>query len=63
MKVTLTQDFTYRYGPEQQFTFRAGIVVDGDVAEKAVEAGAAELPNKKSPRPKVTKPRKPKHEG
>lgn len=63
MKVQLDRDFVYRYGPERQFEFRAGFVVDGDVAEQAIKAGAAKDPRKKNPRPKVTKPRKPDHEG
>ena len=64
MKVMLEKDFTYRIGPDTEYRFRAGVIVDGAVAEAAVAEGAASRPEKKkTPAPKITKPARPDHEG
>ena len=63
MKVMLEKDFTYRIGPETEYRFRAGVVVDGAVAAAAIAEGAAQAPRKQTPAPKITKPAKPDHEG
>lgn len=64
MKVMLEKDFNYRISSDTQYRFRAGVVVDGAVAEAAIAAGAAVAPNvKKNPTPQVIKPARPSHEG
>jgi hypothetical protein len=63
MKVLLERDFTYRIGPDTEYRFRAGVVVDGAVAEAAVAEGAGTLPKKHTPAPKITKQPRPDHEG
>ena len=60
----LEREFIYRLGPDTEYRFRAGLIVDGAVAEAAIAEGAGIAPNaKKTPIPKYTKPARPKHEG
>jgi hypothetical protein len=64
MKVMLERDFDYRISSDTEYRFRAGVIVDGAVAEAAIANGAARMPNvKKNPTPQVTKPARPSHEG
>jgi hypothetical protein len=63
IKVMLEKDFDYYLSAEIKYRFRAGIVVDGAVAEAAIAHGAARMPAKKTPAPQITKPARPQHEG
>lgn len=63
MKVILNRD--YAAAPEGHTThqFKAGQEVEGRIAEMAVRDGAAKKPAKRTPRPSMTKPDAPTHEG
>lgn len=63
MEVVLTRD--YKCAPEGHTTikFKEGETLTGRAAEMAVADGAAKKPKKSTPKPKVTKPAEPDHEG
>lgn len=63
MEVTLTKPF--RCAPEGHTVveYAEGATVTGRVAELAIAHGAAKKQVKKTPKPKVTKPATPDHEG